>query len=125
MKITNIGGKAIGIDGLSLLPGETAPLPKDFETNPVILFFEERGFVKLEKVVEPQPSPDENGDQGEQKEPSGQKLDGLTKEEVIAAIKDMKRGELDTLASQVGIEVTSEDTVPSLKEKLTVYYQAQ
>ena len=125
MKITNIGGKAIGIGGLSLLPGETAPLPKDFETNPVILFFEERGFVKLEKADEPLTPPDENGGQGEQKEPFGQKRDGLTKEEVIAAIKDMKRGELDALAVQVGIEVAQDDTVPSLKEKLTAYYQAQ
>lgn len=121
MKITNIGGKAIGIGGLSLLPGETAPLPKDFETNPVILFFEERGFVKLEEASEPQ-SPEENGDQ---KEPAGEKRDGLTKEEVIDAIKDMKRSELDALANQVGVEIAADDTVPSLKEKLTAYYQAQ
>lgn len=122
MKITNIGGKAIAIGGLSLLPGSTAPLPKDFETNPVILFFEQRGLVKLERATEPQPDPEEKG---EQKEPSGEKRDGLTKEEVIAAIKDMKRSDLDALAAQVGIEVAPDDTVPSLKEKLTAYYQAQ
>ena len=113
MKITNIGGKAIAIGSLSLLPGDTADLPKEFESNSVIRFFEKRGFVRL--YSEPQPS----------MEPKQDKRDGLTKEEVIEAIKGMKRGELDALAAQVGIEVTADDTVPTLKEKLTAYYQAQ
>lgn len=37
----------------------------------------------------------------------------------------MKRSELDALAAQVGVEVAPDDTVPTLKEKLTAYYQAQ
>lgn len=113
MKITNIGGKAIAIGSLSLLPGDTADLPKEFENNSVIQFFEDRGFVRL--YSEPQPA----------EEPKQDKRDGLTKEEVIEAIKNMKRGELDALAAQAGVEVTPDDTVPTLKEKLTAYYRAQ
>ena len=121
MKISNIGGKAIGIGGLSLLPGETATLPKGFEENPVIKFFEAKGFVKLEATtpakVETPPAENKSDDDQNGKE--------LTKEEVIAAIEKMKRGDLDALAAQVGIEVTPEDTVPTLRDKLTAYYQAQ
>lgn len=124
MKISNIGGKAIGIGGLSLLPGETATLPKGFEENPVIKFFEAKGFVKLEAAKATTPAKAETP-------PAGDKDDGdqndkeLTKEEVIAAIEKMKRGDLDALAAQVGVEVTPEDTVPTLRDKLTAYYQAQ
>ena len=113
MKITNIGEKAIAIGSLSLLPGDTADLPREFENNSVIRFFEERGFVRL--YSEPQPAEDHKPE----------KREGLTKEEVIEAIKSMKRSELDALAVQVGVEVMPDDTVPTLREKLIAYYHQE
>ena len=114
MKITNIGEKAIAIGSLSLLPGDTADLPREFENNSVIRFFAKRGFVRL--YSEPQPDKD--------KEPL-ENRESLTKEEIIEDIKGMKRGELDALAAQIGVEVMPDDTVPTLREKLIAYYHQE
>lgn len=52
MKITNTSGKIIGIGTLTLLPGATELLPKEFEENPVILGFAEKKLVKLAGSVD-------------------------------------------------------------------------
>lgn len=52
MKIKNIGGKIIRLGTLTLLPGEVASLPKDFENNPVVEHFVDMGLVEFEKKTE-------------------------------------------------------------------------
>lgn len=74
MKIKNIGGKIIRIGTLTLLPGEAAPLPKDFENNPVVEHFVDMGLVEFEKStkqVKPDKMDNENGQKsGDDKEPA-------------------------------------------------------
>lgn len=131
MKITNKSGKIIAIGELSLLPGDTQNLPKDFEGNPVIQFFANTGKVELIEEVEAQapaapPAPPvppvTPPADPKTTPPSGAESEV---EKVIAGIKEMKRAELDALAAELGIEVVAEDTVPTLKEKLIAFYQQQ
>lgn len=116
MKITNKSGKLIGIGELTLLPGETETLPKDYEKNPVIQFFADTGRVEL--------ADDDAGKPAVQTPPPPPPLspeDELKK--VISGIKEMKREELDSLAKELGVEIEEKDTVPTLREKLIAFYQ--
>ena len=49
MNITNKGKKIVNIGELVLLPGKTAPLPKNFEGNPVVGFLIERGTLSCDQ----------------------------------------------------------------------------
>ena len=52
LSITNISEKVIGIGNVTVLPGETQGVPKDFETNPVLLVYKNLGLVTLSKKTE-------------------------------------------------------------------------
>ena len=47
MKVTNNSVKIINIGELSLLPGETDSVPKEFIGNPVLNFLKEHGDISL------------------------------------------------------------------------------
>ena len=47
MKVTNNSVKIINIGELSVLPGATETVPKDFVGNPVLKFLEKRGDITL------------------------------------------------------------------------------
>ncbi|WP_203227533.1 hypothetical protein [Calorimonas adulescens] len=47
MKVTNNSVKIINIGELSVLPGATEIVPKDFVGNPVLKFLEKRGDIAL------------------------------------------------------------------------------
>lgn len=76
MKIKNIGGKIISLGMLTLLPGEVASLPKDFENNTVVEHFVDMGLVELEESVKADKPDKANSqpDRGEQK-PGDEKTD--------------------------------------------------
>ena len=46
MKVTNKSNKIIGIGDLTLLPGATNTVPAEFEGNPTVAFFVERGLLE-------------------------------------------------------------------------------
>lgn len=119
MNITNKTGKIIAIGELVLLPGDTEILPKDFVENPVIKFFAETGRVELfENEAEAEaPAPHVPAEE------QSHQADDV--EQMIAAVKEMRRAELDALAEELGIAIEEGDTVPTLKEKLIAYYQRQ
>ena len=50
--VTNQGSKIISIGSLILLPGETKPLPEEYEKSETLDFFQERGVVKISESVE-------------------------------------------------------------------------
>lgn len=45
--ITNKGTKIISIGTVLLLPGETKPLPEEYEKSETLDFFQERGVVEV------------------------------------------------------------------------------
>ena len=48
MKIENISeGKIIGIGDVTVLPGETKEIPKEYETNPVLEVYKKMGVAKI------------------------------------------------------------------------------
>ena len=70
--VTNQGSKIISIGSLILLPGETKPLPEEYEKSETLDFFQERGVVKIsesameenpkEPNAEPESEPEEEAD---------------------------------------------------------------
>lgn len=73
--ITNKGTKIISIGTVLLLPGETKPLPAEYEKSETLDFFRERGVVEISEEVagefaEPE-APAEEGEVQEEDKPKG------------------------------------------------------
>lgn len=141
MNITNKGQKIVHIGSLTLLPGETKPLPKLYEGNEVIGLLLEKGVLscdvpyqsgrttEIPPVTHGDGGTDNQGSQetGSQSGTTGSGQDDQADQiqERIKAINKMNRGELDAACAEAGIEVVDGDTIPTLKEKLIAKLQEQ
>lgn len=125
MKIINKSRKIIGINGEPLLPGADLELPEGMETHPVISYYLEKGIVVDSQNV----SAEENTgisdldrarieEEAIAKYKAEQENAAKAKEAEIKAIKTMKKDDLLTKAVGMGLEVTDDDTVDTLKEKI-------
>ena len=124
MNITNNGKKIFSIGSLALLPGETAPLPKEYEGNPVVGFFIKRGTLSADQPFQSDVAPAPLNDDAEaavRAEETTQKAKEI--EEKTKAIKKMDRGDLDAACAKAGIEVKDSDTIPTLQKKLIAHLQ--
>ena len=125
MKIINKSRKIIGINGEPLLPGADLELPEGMETHPVISYYLEKGIVVDSQNV----SAEENTgisdldrarieEEAIAKYKAEQEKAAKAKEAEIKAVKTMKKVDLLTKAVGMGLEVTDDDTVDTLKEKI-------
>lgn len=125
MKIINKSRKIIGINGEPLLPGADLELPEGMETHPVISYYLQKGIVVDSQNV----SAEENTgisdlekarieEEAIAKYKAEQEKAAKTKEAEIKAVKTMKKDDLLTKAVGMGLEVTDDDTVDTLKEKI-------
>lgn len=125
MKIINKSRKIIGINGEPLLPGADLELPEGMETHPVISYYLEKGIVVDSQNV----STEENTgisdldrarieEEAIAKYKAEQEKVAKAKEAEIKAVKTMKKDDLLTKAVGMGLEVTDDDTVDTLKEKI-------
>ena len=111
MKIINKSRKIIGINGEPLLPGADLELPEGMETHPVISYYLEKGIVVDSQNV----SAEENTGISDL---DRARIEEEAKEAEIKAVKTMKKDDLLTKAVGMGLEVTDDDTVDTLKEKI-------
>lgn len=125
MKIINKSRKIIGINGEPLLPGADLELPEGMVTHPVISYYLEKGIVVDSQNV----SAEENTgisdldrarieEEAIAKYKAEQENAAKAKEAEIKAVKTMKKDDLLTKAVGMGLEVTDDDTVDTLKEKI-------
>lgn len=125
MKIINKSRKIIGINGEPLLPGADLELPEGMETHPVISYYLEKGIVVDSQNV----SAEENTgisdldrarieEEAIAKYKAEQEKAAKAKEAEIKAVKTMKKDDLLTKAVGMGLEVTDDDAVDTLKEKI-------
>lgn len=125
MKIINKSRKIIGINGEPLLPGADLELPEGMETHPVISYYLEKGIVVDSQNV----SAEENTgisdldrarieEEAIAKYKAEQEKAAKAKEAEIKAVKTMKKDDLLTKAVGMGLEVTDDDTVDTLKVKI-------
>ena len=139
MNITNKGQKIVHIGALTLLPGESKPLPKPYEGNDTIGLMLEKGVLSCDapfqsgRTATVPPAQEGNGttDPGQETGSQGGTTDPGQDDQVdqiqerIKAINKMNRGELDAACEEAGIEVVEGDTIPTLKEKLIAKIQEQ
>lgn len=118
MNITNNGKKIINVGALALLPGQTAPLPEEYEGNPVIAFFIGRGTLTADQPFQAAATPATLSDDAEATARAEEE-----RQEAIKGIKKMNRAELDAACAKAGIEVVEGDTIPTLQEKLIAALQ--
>ena len=124
MNITNRGKKIINIGSLALLPGNTAPLPKEYEGNPVIGFFIKRGTLVCDQPFQSNAAQTPLNDDAEAAVRAvAEAAKAKEIEEATRSIKKMNRAELDAACAEAGIQVEEGDTVPTLQQKLIAKLQ--
>lgn len=97
MLVENASSKVIGIGKLNLMPYEKKTLPQEFVGNAVLKSLEKMGRIKF---IEEQEA-----------------------KEAIANLSKLKKGELEELAINKGIELVPDETLYSLREKLKAFYE--
>lgn len=125
MKIINKSRKIIGINGEPLLPGADLELPEGMETHPVISYYLQKGIVVDSQNVSAEEKAGISDlekarieEEAIAKYKAEQEKAAKTKEAEIKAVKTMKKDDLLTKAVGMGLEVTDDDTVDTLKEKI-------
>lgn len=125
MKIINKSRKIIGINGEPLLPGADLELPEGMETHPVISYYLQKGIVVDSQNVSAEEKTGISDlekarieEEAIAKYKAEQEKAAKTKETEIKAVKTMKKDDLLTKAVGMGLEVTDDDTVDTLKEKI-------
>lgn len=125
MKIINKSRKIIGINGEPLLPGADLELPEGMETHPVISYYLEKGIVVDSQNVSAEKNTGISDldrarieEEAIAKYKAEQEKAAKAKEAEIKAVKTMKKDDLLTKAVGMGLEVTDDDTVDTLKEKI-------
>lgn len=125
MKIINKSRKIIGINGEPLLPGADLELPEGTETHPVISYYLQKGIVVDSQNVSAEEKTGISDlekarieEEAIAKYKAEQEKAAKTKEAEIKAVKTMKKDDLLTKAVGMGLEVTDDDTVDTLKEKI-------
>ncbi len=125
MKIINKSRKIIGINGEPLLPGAGLELPEGMETHPVISYYLQKGIVADSQNVSAEEKTGISDlekarieEEAIAKYKAEQEKAAKTKEAEIKAVKTMKKDDLLTKAVGMGLEVTDDDTVDTLKEKI-------
>ena len=122
MKIIN---KSRKINGEPLLPGADLELPEGMETHPVISYYLQKGIVVDSQNVSAEEKTGISDlekarieEEAIAKYKAEQEKAAKTKEAEIKAVKTMKKDDLLTKAVGMGLEVTDDDTVDTLKEKI-------
>lgn len=125
MKIINKSRKIIGINGEPLLPGADLELPEGMETHPVISYYLQKGIVADSQNVSAEEKTGISDlekarieEEAIAKYKAEQEKAAKTKDAEIKAVKTMKKDDLLTKAVGMGLEVTDDDTVDTLKEKI-------
>lgn len=125
MKIINKSRKIIGINGEPLIPGADLELPEGMETHPVISYYLQKGIVVDSQNVSAEEKTGISDlekarieEEAIAKYKAEQEKAAKTKEAEIKAVKTMKKDDLLTKAVGMGLEVTDDDTVDTLKEKI-------
>lgn len=125
MKIINKSRKIIGINGEPLLPGADLELPEGMETHPVISYYLQKGIVVDSQNVSAEEKTGISDlekarieEEAIAKYKAEQEKAAKTKEAEIKAVKTMKKDDLLTKAVGMGLEVTDDDTVDTLKAKI-------
>lgn len=125
MKIINKSRKIIGINGEPLLPGADLELPEGMETHPVISYYLQKGIVVDSQNVSAEEKTGISDldrarieEEAIAKYKAEQEKAAKAKEAEIKAVKTMKKDDLLTKAVGMGLEVTDDDTVDTLKEKI-------
>lgn len=125
MKIINKSRKIIGINGEPLLPGADLELPEGMETHPVISYYLQKGIVADSQNVSAEEKTGISDlekarieEEAIAKYKAEQEKAAKTNEAEIKAVKTMKKDDLLTKAVGMELEVTDDDTVDTLKEKI-------
>ena len=126
--IENISaGKVIGIGAKTVLPGETTPVPEEFEKNPILTYYAEKGFAKVTeelkaKVVKSdrakvEDNPDAS-DAPKEDEPNAEETEEALRKARLTSLKNITEEALGKLAEEMGINPADCKDTADMKKKV-------
>ena len=124
MKIENISaGKIIGIGDVTVLPGETKDIPKEYESNPVLDVYKKMGVAKISGS--PAKSAKSNKDAEAEKKAAAKKAAEeaeALRQARLASLEGITEEALASLANELGINMAeckdNEDVLKKVKAAL-------
>lgn len=129
--LKNVSNKIVGGLGESFLPGTSIEYTEELKTHPTISFYLNQGILKLTDGASKEEETESEGVSDEERKRIAeeavaayqkQQEEAAAKEhqieETIAAIKKMKKADLEAKAVELGVTLTGSDTNEQLQEKL-------
>lgn len=103
MKIENISeGKIIGIGDVTVLPGETKVVPKEYETNPVLEIYKAMGVAKISGTPTKAGSDGADADKEAAAKKAAEEAEAL-RQARLASLEGITEEALASLANELGI----------------------
>lgn len=123
MKFENISKKIIGLGEVTILPGETKDVPKEFEKNPILDFYKKKGMAKITgRTSAPEKTPEQIAKEKEEAEKKAAKEAEELRKARVASLKDITDEDLGKLAIELGINPAEckdqADVLAKVKEAL-------
>lgn len=123
MQLTNISkSKIIGLGEMSILPGQTIDIPKEFEKNSAIEIYKSVGIA----IVSGTPTKDDDKDDAKDKDSTVKKEDKeALRKKRLASLNGISDEDLAKLAEELEIKSSDcVDTADMLKKVRTALYKS-
>ena len=123
LKITNIGGKIIGIGEITCLPGATNVVPSEYEHSPILENYKSLGMIEITGVPETPVKTETEiaNEKAEADKKAAEEAETLRKAR-LEALPDMTDEEIGKLAVELGVNMSSckdqADVVKKIKAAL-------
>jgi len=104
MKVTNKINKIIGFGEVSILPGESKEIPKEYERSPVLEFYKKSNFVSVKgEPSEPEKTAEELAAEQAAAEAKAAAEAEEIRQQRLASLDNISEADLAQLAEEFGI----------------------
>ena len=134
LKVENASaGKIIGIGAETILPGESKVIPKKYEQNPMLNFYEEKGFLKVTEAPDDKEyftsgqvmnaldrmKPDvDDSEAAEESAPDAEDAAETLRKARLASLNSLDETALGKLAGEVGVNPADCKDMADMKKKV-------
>lgn len=106
MKFENTSSKIIGLGKVTILPGKTEEIPKEFEKNPILKFYAEKGMAKITgSASKPTKTPEQVAAEKAAAEKKAAEEAEALRQARLASLDGISEEDLGKLATELGINL--------------------
>lgn len=119
IKMTNLSEKVIGVDEVTVLPGETKEVPIAFETSPILEVYKNMGLVSLsgKSTAATKAAAEKKAEEDKAKAEAEAKA-AAEKKAKLDGLKDASDEEVAVLAQELGINPAECKDLADVRKKV-------